>query len=102
MQLKSGWRCKTGGLLFKPVRFLKPDRFTGQTKPDWFILRIAHHHFTDHKLDYPWSSYLTCITMKPTRLKRDTVIGWFDDQANFKTLHKQQINIDAIEKWLEL
>ena len=40
--------------------------------------------------------------MKPTRLKRDTVIGWLDDQANFKTMHKQQINIDAIEKWLEL
>jgi REP element-mobilizing transposase RayT len=61
-----------------------------------------HHHFCDHLLDYPWSSYLTCITVKPTRLKRDTVIGWFDDEANFKYMHNQKVEVEAIEKWLEL
>jgi len=62
----------------------------------------AHHFFCDNKLDYPWSSYLTCITVKLTRLKRDAVIGWFDDQANFKHMHNQELDVDGIEKWLEL
>ncbi len=36
----------------------------------------VHHKFTEHAMDYPWSSYLTCISVKPTRLQRDAVIGW--------------------------
>jgi putative transposase len=62
----------------------------------------VHHFFCENKLDYPWSSYLTCITVKPTRLKRDAVIGWFDDHANFKHTHNQKLDVDSIEKWLEL
>ncbi len=61
-----------------------------------------HHFFCDNKLEYPWSSYLTCITLKATRLKRDTVIGWFDNQANFKHTHNEKLDVDGIEKWLEL
>lgn len=60
----------------------------------------VHHLFCKNKLDYPWSSYLTCISIRPTRLKRDEVIGWFDDTANLKTRHNQEINIEEIESWL--
>ncbi len=62
----------------------------------------VHHGFCNHPMEYPWSSYLTCITVKPTRLKRETVIGWFDDEANFNYMHNQKVNVEAIEKWLEL
>jgi len=40
----------------------------------------VHHGFCEHPLEYPWSSYLTCISVKPTKLHRDAVIGWFDNE----------------------
>jgi len=62
----------------------------------------VHHKFTEHAMDYPWSSYLTCIAIKPTHLKRDAVMGWFDSAANFKTAHDNTGNIIDLEKWLGL
>jgi len=62
----------------------------------------VHHGFCAHPLEYPWSSYLSCISIKPTKLQRETVIGWFDDLANFKTAHEQKIDVIAIENWLKI
>ncbi len=62
----------------------------------------VHHGFCEHPMEYAWSSYLSCISLKPTKLKRDIIIGWFDDLANFKTIHNQNIEITAIEKLLEI
>lgn len=45
----------------------------------------VHHGFCSHAIEYPWSSYLTFLSLKPTRLKREQVVGWFDDHASFKT-----------------
>jgi REP element-mobilizing transposase RayT len=60
----------------------------------------VHHGFSDDAVDYPWSSYLTCVSVKPTHLHRETVIGWFDNLANFKLLHQTQDNIMSLEDWL--
>lgn len=62
----------------------------------------VHHKFTEHAMDYPWSSYLTCISVKSTRLKRDAVMGWFDNHANFQTAHENPGDVIDLEKWLEL
>jgi putative transposase len=62
----------------------------------------VHHKFCDDPKDYPWSSYQTCISVKPTKLMRDKVIGWFDDKANFITRHHQNDDFRHIEDWLEL
>lgn len=64
-------------------------------------LNPVHHKFTEHAMDYPWSSYLTCISVKPTKLQRNTVIGWFDNEANFKYLHDQFIDIEETENLFE-
>lgn len=61
----------------------------------------VHHKFTEHAMDYPWSSYLTCISVKSTKLQRDTVIGWFDNEANFKYLHDQFIDNEETENLFE-
>jgi len=61
-----------------------------------------HHGFCDHPMNYPWSSYLTCISIKPTKLQRESVIGWFDDTASFKYLHNQKIEVEEIENWLHV
>jgi len=44
----------------------------------------VHHHICEHPIEYAWSSYLTCVSSKPTKLYRDKVISWFDNNANFK------------------
>ena len=62
----------------------------------------VHHRFCTRASDYPWSSYQTCISLKNTHLKRDAVIGWFDNLGNFEYYHEKQIETDAIEKWLEI
>ncbi len=61
-----------------------------------------HHGFCTHPLEYPWSSYLTYISKKPTKLEREAVLGWFEDQTNFMAVHEQKIEREEIEQWLEL
>jgi hypothetical protein len=29
-------------------------------------------------------------------------MGWFDSKANFKLLHDETIDVEGIDKWLEL
>jgi putative transposase len=74
----------------------------------------VHHGFTQHAMDYPWSSYLTCVSVKPTHIQREAVIGWFNSMAEFKTLHKpyqnQTLSVvsypervkEDLDKWLGL
>ena len=40
----------------------------------------VHHGFCEHPVEYPWSSYLTCISIKPTKLQREKAVGWFDSE----------------------
>jgi len=62
----------------------------------------VHHGFVKYAMDYPWSSYLTCISVKPTHLHRDEVIGWFDNAADFKAAHEKDGDDFDLEKWLGL
>lgn len=62
----------------------------------------VHHGFCKHPVEYPWSSYLSCISIKPTKLKREQVIGWFDNEVVFKKMHNSIMEIEKIEKWLEM
>ncbi len=62
----------------------------------------VHHGFCQHPVEYPWSSYLTCVSLKPTNLKREQVIGWFDNEAHFKTQHNNINETEDIERWLEI
>jgi len=60
------------------------------------------HGFAEHILDWGWSSYLTIISVKPTRLCRETVLGYFDDAANFKAYHQRERDLsDIVDLMLE-
>ena len=48
----------------------------------------VHHNICEHPLEYAWSSYLSCISDKPTKLKRQEVIEIFNDVENFKYVHQ--------------
>ncbi len=62
----------------------------------------VHHHFCERPEDYPWSTYKVCLAFQPTKLKRDIVLGWFDDIGNFKYLHNQKIGVAKIESFLKI
>jgi putative transposase len=62
----------------------------------------VHHGFCEHPLEYPWSSYLTCVTVKSTKLNRKAVIGWFNNEEEFREMHENILEIDKIETLLEL
>ena len=57
----------------------------------------VNHEVCEHAMDYPWSSYLTCISDKATKLERQEVINLFEDMQNFKSLHKLDIDISGLE-----
>ncbi|MEO8235963.1 MAG: transposase [Flavobacterium sp.] len=57
----------------------------------------VHHNICDHPLNYPWSSYITCLSDKPTKLKRKEVIEIFEDIENFKYVHQLKSNDYSIE-----
>lgn len=62
----------------------------------------VHHGFCEHPAQYPWSSYLSCISVKTTRVKRETVIGWFNNRAIFVQLHTQHINDPINDDWFSI
>jgi putative transposase len=57
----------------------------------------VHHGFTDNYKEYPWSSYGSIVSAKPTKLQRNQVLGWFDGQGNFVDTHRQIIDFDFID-----
>lgn len=62
----------------------------------------VNHGFCKHPIEYPWSSYKTCLSEKPTKLKRDKVISIFDSIENFKIYHSKIENQRYIENYLNL
>ncbi len=60
----------------------------------------VHHAICEHPLNYPWSSYITCVSEKKTKLKRTEVIAFFNDLENFKYVHQQKINDLSIDTFL--
>ena len=55
------------------------------------------HGFCEHAIEYGWTSYLSLISIKPTKLARDKVIGYFDSKANFKLQHKPEDTFEDIK-----
>lgn len=57
----------------------------------------VHHGFTDNYKDYPWSSYGTIVSAKPTNLQRNQLLDWFDGQGNFVATHRQIVEFNFID-----
>jgi hypothetical protein len=49
--------------------------------------------------DYPWSSYQSYLSPKPTKLRRDDAIEWFEDLIGFLQQHKLMPE-DKQQSWL--
>lgn len=57
----------------------------------------VHHGFVEKITDWKYSSYHSLISDKTTQLKRQEVIGLFEDIGNFKFSH-QQINQNLLQE----
>ena len=60
----------------------------------------VHHHFTDSIIEYPWTSYGTILSEKPSKLKRERVLEMFGDIENFRYYHSTSQNLEEIEELL--
>ncbi len=49
----------------------------------------VHEGVCQHPSQYLWSSYQTCISEKPTKLQRQTVLQWFGGAERFAQTHTQ-------------
>ena len=56
----------------------------------------VHHGFVKQMSLYPWSSYDTVVSDKPTKLKRTEVIEQFGNKENFIFYHNQHQSISEI------
>lgn len=60
----------------------------------------VHHGFTDDFRDYPWSSYGSIMSDKPTKLKRSEVLEWFDNRKNFNHCHSILSDFDSVSHFI--
>ena len=60
----------------------------------------VHHGFSERLQDYPWSSYGSIISLKPTKLKRDKLLGFFDTTGNFIDYHNQKHELECIKNMI--
>jgi len=90
-----------GGLFETPFKRIKVNNEKYFRNLVYYIHQNpVKHGFVDHILDWGWSSYLTMISVKPTKLCRETVLGYFDNAANFKVYHHKQHDLREIEYML--
>jgi putative transposase len=52
----------------------------------------VHHGFVKNLNDWPHSSYHSHISDKSTKLKRDEVVNWFGNQAEFRKFHETNLS----------
>lgn len=92
-------RFKRTGSLFE-----KPFHRKLITSEDYFqkLIYYIHnnpvqHGFCQNINDYPWSSYGSIISEKPTKIKRKEVIDAFYDLNNFIAFHNQEQDLLDID-----
>jgi putative transposase len=92
---------RTGALFETPFRRFKV------TNENYFKTLIYYihynpvkHGFVEEMIDYPWSSYLTLLSVNPTGLKREKVIGWFNSESEFIEFHGMKQNITNIQPFI--
>ncbi len=89
---------RTGSLFEHPFRRIK---ITSESHLKYLVYYIhhnpVHHGFCEEMVEYP-SSYLSILSPKQTRLKRDEVVKWYGQPDLFKQYHCQQ----SINRFSEL
>ncbi|MBI5030074.1 MAG: hypothetical protein HZB51_06070 [Chloroflexi bacterium] len=56
------------------------------------------HGFVDDYREYPYSSFAAFCSNKPTRIKRDLVLDWFNGKDWFMQVHQESVNESKIKR----
>ena len=84
---------RTGSLFQNPFGRIQVTSDAHFTQLVAYIHRNPKKHgFVDDFRLWPWSSYHTLLSDKPTRLQREDVLGWFDGVEGFQAFHRQEVN----------
>ena len=77
------------------------------TSDEYFVHLIHYIHFNPQKhgfvtdfRDYPWSSYSALASNRPTKLKRDEILTWFNGREMFKS-HNELVDEKGIAKLIQ-
>ena len=91
--------CQRTGALFE-----RPFGRIPVTADAYFVQLVIYihqnpqkHGLIDDFREWPYSSYRALFSDKPTRLKRDIVLSWFDSPQQVEQLHRQRVNEAQIE-----
>jgi len=89
---------RTGSLFESPFRRLVVDNEQYFRRLVYYIHNNpVHHGFCETIQEYPWSSYFSILSVKPTKLNRDKVIRWFNSESEFVEFHQTKQDVDDIE-----
>lgn len=58
----------------------------------------VHHGFIDKMNLYPWSSFETIISDKPTKLKRDNILDIYGSKSDFIEFHNINQNLSNLKE----
>ncbi len=88
---------RTGSLFEKPF---ERKRLTSEKYLQNLIYYIhnnsVHHGFTKTIQEYPWSSYGSVISDKPTKLRRDEVIDIYGSVSSFVEYHNREQDLESV------
>ena len=59
-----------------------------------------HHGIMEDFRQYPWSSYCSILSDKPTALERAEVLDWFGGKEGFINDHQHSFELTPIEKFI--
>lgn len=83
---------RTGALFQRPFGRAKVE---SQTHLMWLVVYIhqnpQEHGFVSDFRGWTYSSYRALISTKPTRLKRQAVLEWFDGLKGFEIAHREEL-----------
>jgi len=88
---------RTGSLFESPFKRLEVNNEKYFKYLVYYIhFNPVHHGFCAKMFDYPWSSYLSILSIKQTRLNRETVIGWFNSSSEFIEFHNKEQDLQLL------
>lgn len=61
----------------------------------------VHHGFCSHPLEYPWSSYLSYISLDNNKLQRLADSVFIDGHSNYRKWINDITAVEEIESWLK-
>ncbi len=75
---------------------------------EYFLVLIAYIHQNPQKhgliadfQEWPFSSFKSLVSQKPTRLARDEVLEWFQGREQFIDFHRTNIPSSRLVQWVE-